>query len=65
MVFTVLAADSTTLAPVTTAMSTLVTVMGVVWEVMIANPLLVVFLGASLLTVGIKLFKKVKSAAKG
>ena len=60
-----LASDATTLAPVTTAMSTLVTVMGQVWEVMVANPLLVVFLAASLLSVGIKIFRKVKGAAKG
>lgn len=60
-----LAADTSTLAPITTAMSTLVTVMGGVWEVMVSNPLLVVFLAASLFSVGIKIFKKVKGAAKG
>ena len=60
-----LAGDATTLAPVTTAMSTLVTVMGAVWEVMVANPLLVVFLAASLFSVGIRIFRKVKGAAKG
>ena len=65
MVILNLAADATTLAPVTTAMSTVVTVMGEVWEVMTANPLLVVFLASSLLGVGIKMFRKVKGAAKG
>ena len=60
-----LAAEVSTLAPVTTAMSTLVTVMEGVWEVMVSNPLLVVFLAGSLFSVGIKIFKKVKGAAKG
>ena len=60
-----LAADATTLAPVTTAMSTVVTVMGEVWEVMTANPLLVVFLAVSLFGIGIRIFRKVKGAAKG
>ena len=63
--FLALASDTTTLAPVTTAMSTLVTVIGNVWEVMVSNPLLVVFLAGSLFSVGIKIFKKVKCAAKG
>ena len=65
MVILNLAADATTLAPVTTAMSTVVTVMGEVWEVMTANPLLVVFLAASLFGIGIRIFRKVKGAAKG
>ena len=60
-----LAAEVSTLAPVTTAMSTLVTVMEGVGEVMVSNPLLVVFLAGSLFSVGIKIFKKVKGAAKG
>lgn len=63
--FPVIAGDAATLAPVTTAMSTVVTVMGQVWELMTANPLLVVFLASSLLGVGIKMFRKVKGAAKG
>ena len=65
MFFVMAASTGTTLAPVTTAMSTLVTVMEGVWEVMVSNPLLVVFLAGSLFSVGIKIFKKVKGAAKG
>ena len=57
--------EATTLAPITSAMTTLVTVMEGVWEVMVSNPLLAVFLAASLLCVGIRIFRKVKSAAKG
>lgn len=57
--------ETSTLAPIITAMSTLVEVMGEVWKVMTANPLLLVFLAASLFGVGIRIFKKVKGAAKG
>ena len=57
--------DTSTLAPVITAMSTLVEIMGEVWKVMTGNPLLLVFLAAGLFGVGIKIFKKVKGAAKG
>ena len=57
--------DAATLTPIITAMGTLVEVMGEVWKVMTANPLLLVFLAASLFGVGIRIFKKVKGAAKG
>ena len=57
--------DASTLTPIITAMGSLVDVMGEVWNVMTANPLLSVFLAASLLGVGIRIFKKVKSAARG
>ena len=50
---------------IVTAMGTLVEIMGEVWKVMVSNPLLVVFLAASLFGVGIKIFRKVKGAAKG
>lgn len=63
--FFALAGEATTLAPVITAMGTLVSVMGEVWEVMVANPLLVVFLAGSLFSVGTKIFRKVKGVAKG
>ena len=56
---------TTTLSPVIEAMGVIVELLGQVWLVMTANPLLVVFLASSLLVVGIKMFKKVKSAAKG
>ena len=58
-------ADTSTLAPVISAMSTLVEIMTEVWAVMTGNPLLVVFLAASLFGVGIRIFRKVKGAAKG
>ena len=58
-------ADTSTLTPIVTAMGSLVEIMGQVWAVMTGNPLLVVFLAASLFSVGIKIFRKVKGAAKG
>ena len=57
--------DASTLAPIITGMGSLVEVMGEVWKVMTSNPLLVVLLAASLFTIGIRIFRKVKSAAKG
>lgn len=54
----------TTLAPIVSSMTTLVDIMGEVWSVMTGNPLLVFFLGVSLFSVGIRVFKKVKGAAK-
>ena len=59
------APETTTLAPIVNAMSSLVEVMGMVWAVMIGNPLLQAFLAASLLLVGIRIFRKVKGASKG
>ena len=58
-------ADTATLTPVINAISTLIELVGPVFTVMIANPLLVVFLAASLLTLGIRIFRKLKGAAKG
>ena len=58
-------ADTATLTPVITAISTLIELVGQVFTVMTANPLLVVFLAASLLTLGIRIFRKLKGAAKG
>ena len=58
-------ADTATLAPIISAMGSLVEIMGEVWNVMTGNPLLVVFLAAGLFGVGIRIFRKVKSAAKG
>lgn len=43
---------------------TLTQLMTDVWNIMIANPLLAVMLAASLVTVGIRLFKRIKAAAK-
>ena len=57
--------ETSTLAPIITAMGSLVEIMAEVWKVMTGNPLLVVFLAASLFSVDITIFRKVKSAAKG
>lgn len=45
--------------------STLTTLVGDVFDLMTANPLLTLFLAASLVGIGITLFKKIKRAAKG
>lgn len=58
-------AETATLAPIVSAISTLLELVTEVFSVMVANPLIVVFLAASLLTLGIRLFRKLKSAAKG
>lgn len=36
-----------------------------VWTLMTSNPLLTLFLGVSLLTVGIRVFRRVRGAARG
>ena len=50
---------------VTTAMDDLVDVMEQVWTIMVSNPLLLVFLAAGLFALGVRIFKKVKGAARG
>ena len=55
---------TSTLAPIITAMGSLVEVMVEVWDVMTSNPLLLVLLAASLFSVGVWIFRKVKGAAK-
>lgn len=44
---------------------TLTTLVGDVFELMTANPLLTLFLAASVITIGISMFRKIKGAAKG
>ena len=61
----VTAGDVSDLSPVMSAMGTIIQLLGMVWSAMTANPLLVVFLASSLLVVGIRIFRKVKAAAKG
>ncbi len=59
--------DTSTATGITVLLSqvgSLATLMGEVWTIMVANPLLAVMLAASLVTVGIKLFKRIKGAAK-
>ncbi len=55
---------ATGIAVLLTQVDTLTTLMGNVWTVMVANPLLCAMLGSSLLVVGIRLFKRIKSAAR-
>lgn len=47
------------------AMSTIVELVGSVFDVMTGNPLLTVFLAAGLLTVGISIFTQLKAATRG
>lgn len=47
------------------AMDDLVDIMEQVWAVMISNPVLLVFLAGGLFALGVRIFKKVKGAAKG
>ena len=47
------------------AMGDLVEVMERLFAIMVSNPLFVVLLAGSLLTLGVRIFRKVKSAAKG
>lgn len=55
---------ATGVAALLSQVGTLTTLMGDVWAIMVANPLLAVMLAASLVTVGIRLFKRIKAAAK-
>ena len=57
--------DAGNYIPVIRAIDDLVDVMQQVWIVMVSNPFLVVLIAASLLTVGVRIFRKVKRAAKG
>lgn len=58
------ATTATGIAVLLSQVSTLATLMGEVWTIMVANPLLAVMLAAALVTVGIRLFKRIKAAAK-
>ena len=53
------------ISTVTSAMDDLADVVGQVFNVIVSNPFLVTLAAASLLTVGIRIFRKVKRAAKG
>ena len=50
---------------ITTATSTITTLVGSVYDLMTANSLCTIFLGASLLGVGFLVFRRIKGAAKG
>lgn len=48
----------------TEAGPTIVSGIGIVWDVITANPMLTLFVGASILTLGFRFFKKAKGAAR-
>lgn len=50
---------------VISATATIATMVTKVWDLMIANPLLTVFVAASLISVGIAVFGQIKGAARG
>lgn len=45
--------------------STLATLVGDVWDIMTANPILTLFICAGLVTLGFSIFRKAKRAARG
>ena len=54
-----------TVTALTKALGDVVDVMEQVWAVIVSNPFLVVLVAASLFAVGVRIFRKVKRAAKG
>lgn len=57
-------ATATGMDAVLAATDTVATLMGKIWTVMTANPLLTLFLAASVLGIGIGIFNHVKKTAK-
>lgn len=53
------------MSAVMSAVDTIVELMGKTWELMTSNPLLTLFVAASLLPVGIALFTSLRNAARG
>lgn len=49
---------------ITSGISTVVEVFGQCWDLMLANPLIMVFVGTSLIGVGIGVFKKLKKGVR-
>ena len=47
---------------ITSGVSTVVEIFGQIWSLMTGNPLIMVFIGASLLGVGVGVFRKLRSA---
>lgn len=47
------------------AMDTVIDLTGKVWDLMTSNPYLVVFVAASLIPVGVRIFKSIRNAARG
>lgn len=57
--------STTTVTSILGNMSSIKTVVGDVWDVMTANPVLCVFICVSLLSIGFAVFRKAKRAARG
>lgn len=57
--------SATTVTTILGNMSTVTAVVGDVWDIMTANPVLCVFICVSLLGVGFSVFRKAKRAARG
>lgn len=53
------------MSAVLSAVDTITTLMGKVWDLLTSNPLLTLFVAASLLPVGIALFTSLRNAARG
>lgn len=47
------------------AVDTITTLLGKVWDLLTSNPLLTLFVAAGLLPVGIALFARLRNAARG
>lgn len=56
---------TTGMSAVLSAVDTITQLMGKVWELLTSNPLLTLFVAASLLPVGIALFTSLRNAARG
>ena len=53
------------MSAVLSAVDTITQLMGKVWDLLTSNPLLTLFVAASLLPVGIALFTSLRNAARG
>ena len=53
------------MSAVMSAMDTVIELSGKVWELMTSNPLLAVFVAASLIPVGVTIFVSIRNAARG
>ena len=49
---------------ITSGLSTVIEVFGKCWELMLNNPLIMVFVGSSLIGVGVGIFRKLRRATK-
>lgn len=59
------AATTTGMSAVMSAVDTITQLMGKTWDLLTSNPLLTLFVAASLLPVGIALFTSLRNAARG